>query len=179
MQDDGADGRDGKLQSDRDAHAEQAHRLRPAGFPIVLFHVQNRKSLFEICDTQKSRAKLRDNRSDRRARYAHAEHAHRQQIKHNIDGRRGRQKPHRRFAVAQRAQDTRAHIIKDRRRNTDEDDKDVVERIVHLLRRRSHEAQKPARSRKRHGQQQRRHDKPQPNAARHIPAQLVVFTRTE
>ena len=135
--------------------------------------------LFEIPDAQQPRAELRDDRCERRACHAQAEHAHRQQIEDNIDGRGRSQEPHRRFAVAQRTQDARTHIIKDRRGDADENNEDIVERVVHLLLRRSHEAQQPARTRKRHGQQHRRHNKSQPDTARHIAAQLPVLARAE
>ena len=99
----------------------------------------------------------------RRARHAHAERDDEHDIQHDVEQRREHEEDQRRFAVSQRAQHIRDHVVEDRRARAEQDDEHVGVGVGVYVRRRFHPVQDGVReTAERRRDEQRKADGQQP-----------------
>ena len=126
---------------------------------------------------QRRRHRLRDDRGPCHALHAHAERHHEQQVQRDVQHRRRHQIVKRPPRIAHRAQNARAHVVKQQPNHAAEVDRQIGLRLRKDVLRRLHQPQHHGRHAHAHGAERHRQDDRQHNGRVHRVVHLFLPVR--
>ena len=128
-----ADGGDGILEAEGQAHAQQAADEGLADAGVVRVHLQHGELAHQHPQAPQSAGQLADDGGPGRACHTHVEEEDEHDVQHDVEQRRDDDGQHGGAAVAQGAHDARCHVVQHRGRNGKEHRLDVGDGLVHQL----------------------------------------------
>lgn len=179
LQDDGADGGDGKLQTHRQTDRRHEGHALKIRLEVGVVQIQHRHLLRHVDETGNARQKLGKYRRPGCALHAKTEVLHEQDIKEDVDNHRRDQEVQRGAAVAQGAQNGGAEIVQHGRADAHEDDEDVAVCLFDDLRRGVHQTEQIVRPEKADQPDHRCDAEAQPHQLRRAAADALHIARAE
>ena len=174
-----ADGGNGILQTHGQAHQAQLPHAAPVPAPVPPLHFQNGIPPHQAEQAPHPRQGLGKNRGQSRTEHIQSAGEDENHIQHDVHQRRSHQPNHRRPAVPQGAEHTRAEVVKHIGGQTHKNSLDIGVGALVNIRRGIHGGENVPAQQSRGQRHHRADGRRQPYAASHIPAQLLMVSRAE